>query len=142
MNNEISVTIRSTLHDRDISSMSTFQHPEVLDLRKCAQNGPRPIEEIVLKKLANFQVSYEQMPTKIGARTSQAHTNFLGNISQKRGDILVLTDEPARLERLCNQKSITCTNRDLHVVADGHGNVSGAAIACNRSAHQVRQVAA
>ena len=93
MKYEFGVTIGSRLDDQDIRDTQTFKHVHVLDLRRCINNGPFPIEERTLRKLVNFQVTYEQMPMSLYSASSRAENELFNTITNTKGNVLILIDE-------------------------------------------------
>ena len=116
MKYEFGVTIGSRLDDQDIRDTQTFKHVHVLDLRRCINNGPFPIEERTLRKLANFQVTYEQMPMSLYSASSRAENELFNTITNTKGNVLILTDEMVPLARFCQQLDIPFSSRDLYIV--------------------------
>ena len=116
MKYEFGVTIGSRLDDQDIRDTQTFKHVHVLDLRRCINNGPFPIEERTLRKLANFQVTYEQMPMSLYSASTRAENELFNTITNTKGNVLILTDEMVPLARFCQQLDIPFSSRDLYIV--------------------------
>jgi len=116
MKHEFGVTIGSSLGDQDIRDTQTFDYVCVLDLRRCVNNGPLPIEEKTLRKLANFRVSYEQMPMTFYGNDTRKENELFRTITEQRGNVLVLTDEMVPAARFCQQLDIPFSSRDLYIV--------------------------
>ena len=123
MRNEFGVTIGSNLTDQDIRDTDKFHHTCVLDMRRCINNGPRPIEETTLRRLANFRVSYEQMPMSLYSATARQQNELYRTITEQGGNVLVLTDEPIPMAHLCQQTNIPFSSRNMFIVETGAGDV-------------------
>ncbi len=116
MTHEFGVTISSKLSDQDIRDTQTFNHVRVLDLRRCVNNGPFPIEERTLRRLANFRIAYEQMPMTLYGNNSRQKNELFRTITEQHGNVLVLTDEMVPVARFCQQLDIPFSSRDLFIV--------------------------
>ena len=123
MRHEFGVTIGSNLTDQDIRDTDTFHHTCVLDMRRCINNGPRPIEETTLRRLANFRVGYEQMPMSLYSATSRQQNDLYRTITEQRGNVLVLTDEPLPMAQLCEQTNIPVSGRDIFIMETAKGDI-------------------
>ncbi len=116
MKHQFGVTISTNLSDQDIRDTKTFYHVCVLDLRRCINNGPFPIEETTLRKLANFRVAYEQLPQSLYSGSSRAENDLYRSIVEQQGNVLILTDEPVPLARFCLQMDIPFSSKELYLV--------------------------
>ena len=110
------VTLSSKLNENDIRDSQTFNYSSVIDLRRCSNNGPLPIEEKTLRKLANFRVTYEQMPMALYTPNARKQNELFRMITEQRGSVLVLTDEMVPMVRFCEQLNIPFSSRDLYIV--------------------------
>lgn len=116
MKHQFGVTIGSDLSREEINNLTNFPYVSVLDLRRCDQNGPRPIEEMTLRRLANFRVSYHQTPMSLRVPDRRRENELFLNITEKRGNVLVLTDEPVQVARFCQGLDIPFSSKDLYLV--------------------------
>lgn len=116
MKHQFGVTIGSDLSREEISGLTNFPYVAVLDLRRSDNNGPRPIEEMTLRRLANFRVSYHQTPMNLRTPDRRRENELYLSITEKRGNVLVLTDEPVQVARFCQGLDIPFTSKDLYLV--------------------------
>ena len=113
MSQEFGVTISSKLCDQDIRNSRSFSFVSVVDLRRCINNGPLPIEESTLRKLTNFRVAYEQLPMTLYGDNARQQNDLFRVITEQRGNVLVLTDEVAPMARFCQDLDIPFSNEEL-----------------------------
>ncbi len=118
MKYEFGVTITTELATNDIGVEKKFDHVCVLDLRRCANNGPFPIEEAVLRKLANFRVAYEQMPMSLYSPTSRQENELLRVITEQCGNVMIISDHPVPLARFCKDFNIPFKTMQKFLVAN------------------------
>ena len=116
MKQHFGVTIGSTLETKDIRDNRVFPYVNVLDLRQCENNGPRPIEETTLRRLANFRVRYEQKPMSLRNCNRRLENELFRMITDQVDNLLILSDEPAQVARFCRQLDIPFAIRDLYII--------------------------
>ena len=116
MSHTFGVTITTNLQTSDIRDNRAFSHVCVIDLRRCVNNGAYPIEEGILRRLANFRVDYEQLPMSLYSRSSRAENELLRMITEQRGNVLIVTDHPVPLARFCRELDIPFKSNEMYLV--------------------------
>lgn len=118
---EFGVTIASNLSLAQVADVGKFNQAHVLDLRFCEANQPRPIEEVILKRLSNIRVGYEQMPLDTKAMSRRQENQLFNMLCEQRGNILVLTDQVAGVANFCAELDIPYLSTELYLVETGAG---------------------
>ena len=116
MRHAFGVTIATSLEASDISCTERFPHVCVVDLRRCVNNGPHPIEERVLRRLANFRIAYEQLPMSLYSCSSRNENTLMRTITDQQGNVLVLTDHPVPMARFCRELDIPFRSKEPYMM--------------------------
>lgn len=116
MKHQFGVKIATSLETDDICDIWGKAHVCVIDLRRCINNGPFPIEETTLRRLANYRIAYHQMPMSLYSATARQENELYRTITEQGGTVLVVTDHPVPLARLCQQCDIPFTSTDMYIV--------------------------
>lgn len=116
MNHEFGVTIATSINVDEIGRPHTFRCNCVLDLRRAADGSALPISEILLKRLRDFRVNYEQMPVDMRDPTAREENDLYRTICEQRGGVLVVTDEADAVIAFCKRLDIPVTRRGLYLV--------------------------
>lgn len=106
------ITITSALGVSEIRNTVDFPYSCVIDLRRCVNNGPFPIEEATLRRLNNFRVVYEQLPVSLYSASSRKENDLFRMIVDHHCNVLVLTDEEAAMYRFCETLDIPVAGPD------------------------------
>ena len=123
MRHNISITIAKHLLDQEIQSGQKFPHRRVIDLRRCEDEKCRPIEEVILKRLKNHFISYEQMPLDMNTSDEGSEAHFVKTMEHYKGDILVITDQVSQMAGFCQRQKIPFTSKEFYVVETGKGDI-------------------
>lgn len=123
MRHNVSITIVKSLELDDIKSGQRFPHRHVLDLRGCGEGNSRPIEEPTLKCLHNHFIDYEQACLNLRNPDEHAEMQLMNLITQKQGDILVITDQVSQMADYCMRTNIPFVTKDFYIVETGKGGV-------------------
>ena len=118
-----SVTIARNLMLNEIRSGNGFNHAKVVDLRQDECGEKRPIEEMVMRRLSNHFISYEQDRLSRDDEGGSDADCLLSMVDTVAGDSLVLTDDISHVAALCQEKSIPFTSKDFYIVETGRGGV-------------------
>ncbi|MFD0916651.1 hypothetical protein ACFQ14_09555 [Pseudahrensia aquimaris] len=110
------VTIASTLDISEITNQEDFTFSAVIDMRRATDKTAYPVEEVTLRRLRNFRISYQQMPMNLYEPTSREENELHRAITDQQGTILVLTDHAVPLARFCRQMDIPFRSRELYIV--------------------------
>ena len=116
MKHQFGITIGSDLSREEITGLTDFPYVAVLDLRRCEKDGPRPIEEMTLRRLANFRVPYQQTPMSMRTPNRRKENELFSSITEQRGNVLVLTDEPVQVARFCQGLDIPFSSKDMYLL--------------------------
>ena len=116
MNYAFGVTIGSSLDCQDLGPGKKFDHSCVVDLRRCVNNGPQPVEESLLRKLANYRVAYEQMPISMYSANARQKNDLFRTISEHGSNVFILCDEMVAVARFCQELDIPFSSKDLFLV--------------------------
>jgi hypothetical protein len=123
MKNGAKVTIAQSIEVSDILCDGTFKHSHVFDLR-CGEEGKaRPVEELVLKRLRNHFISYDQMPMDMDEIGPCEEIHLCEMIREHDGDILIITEDVPQVAHLCNIYKIPFTSKVFYVVETGKGDI-------------------
>ncbi len=123
MYNNFSVAAARHLVPHEIQSGTKFPHSHVIDLRCDGPSESRAIEEEVLKRLANHHISYQQLPFDSDTSAGNAEKSLLELIIQKRGEVLVVTDQVSRIADFCQRLNIPFNSKSFYIVETGKGDM-------------------
>lgn len=121
---ESTITIASSLSIDELKDIKSFGHACVIDLRRDETGQAKPIEEVVLKRLRNIWIGYEQMPTDLEAMTIRHENTLFQTLCDQKGSTLVLTNQIAKLASFCMDLDIPFISSELFLVEAGAASVS------------------
>lgn len=96
----------------DITSSEVFDYDHVIDLRHTDAGVARPMEEGVLKRLASYQIEYEQVPLNLSCVSSDVAGTLSSMVREKSGAVLLLTKNMDALARLFVESGIKFVFRE------------------------------
>lgn len=116
------VTIARTLDCTEINVGKGFAFSRVFDLR-CEAGQARPIEEVVLKRLSNHFVDYEQIPLEFSVDGPCKEVHICESVKASDKNTLVLADDLSQIAALFQIYNIEFTSRSFYVVETGKGEI-------------------
>lgn len=123
MRQQFGVTIQSSLEARAIQGFERFPHTQIIDLRHSQCGSARPFEEEIFKRLRNYFVDYEQVPTNLEQPTPRQENQLFRMITEQSGNILIVTEQVAAMARFCRDVDIPYVSNELAVVETTHGDM-------------------
>lgn len=106
MQHHTGITITNELDLQSMQRASDMPYISVLDLRVADQGHARPVEEEVLKRLRNLQVSYIQLPLDMASPHGWQKNSLLRQIGANLARMMIITDQPEAVSKFCRSINV------------------------------------
>ena len=106
MQHQTGITITNELDLPGMQRASDLPFMAVLDLRFDGSGTARPVEEDVLKRLRNLQVSYIQLPLDMTQPAGWQKNSLMRQIGSNLARMMIVTDQPEAVSKFCRSINV------------------------------------
>ncbi len=106
MKYEYGVTITTELKLEALARAGDFPFVHVVDARRDKRAKAFPISELIYRRLKNLFIGFDQMPIDMEQPTPREENELVRLMTEPAGQILVVTNQVAKMEKLCQECNI------------------------------------